>query len=93
MGVLMKTFALALAAALLWSGAASAQDAPALTLSVRPSGYEAGEEARGREERLRKKMEQAEFLLRNICIQCGGGINRPGAYGPVDPVATLGRSH
>jgi hypothetical protein len=37
-------------------------------------------------------MQEADYLLRNICIQCGGGIDRPGAYGPVDPVATLGAS-
>ena len=74
----------------LLGNAAAAQEAPAMQLSVRPSGYDAAEEAKAREERLRKRMEQADFLLRNICIQCGGGINRPGAYGPVDPVATLG---
>ena len=87
----MRVLTLALIAVAL-AGAASAQEAPPMTLSVRPSGYDA-EEARAREERLKKRMEQADYLLRNICIQCGGGINRPGAYGPVDPVATLGKGH
>ncbi|HEV2558973.1 MAG TPA: hypothetical protein VGU45_10130 [Microvirga sp.] len=89
----MKTFALL--SLLLLAAPAAAQEAgaeaPAMTLSVRPSGYDADAESREREERLKKRMERADYLLRNICIQCGGGINRPGAYGPVDPVATLGR--
>jgi len=89
--MMMRVFALVLATGVLAGNAAGAQEKPPMTLNVRPSGYDATEEARAREERLLKRMEQADYLLRNICIHCGGGINRPGAYGPVDPVATLGK--
>ena len=88
----MKTFAVGFALAALLFGAAVAQESPAMTMNVRPSGYEGSDEARARQARLEKRMREAEYLLRNICIHCGGGINRPGAYGPVDPVATLGAS-
>ena len=88
----MKSFALGFALAALLDGAAVAQGTPAMTMNVRPSGYEGSDEARAREARLQKRMQEADYLLRNICIQCGGGIDRPGAYGPVDPVATLGAS-
>ncbi len=87
----MKAPALSLLALLAFGWPAGAQEAPALTLTVKPSGYDADAEARAREERLLKRMERADYLLRNICVRCGGGINRPGAYESVDPVATLGR--
>lgn len=88
----MKTFARGFAIAALLNGAAVAQEPHPISMKVRPSGYEASDEARAREARLEKRMQQADYLLRNICIHCGGGIDRPGAYGPVDPVATLGAS-
>jgi hypothetical protein len=73
-----------------WIGAASAEEAPGLMLTIHPSGVDTlTAEAREREERLRRRMEQADFLFRNICTQCGGGIKAPGAFSPFDPVGTL----
>jgi hypothetical protein len=90
----VRTTALAAALALL-AGAASAQEASApLPIVVSPSGYDrddVGAEARARQERLLKRMEENDYLFRNICIQCGGGVNRPGAYAPFEPIDALGR--
>lgn len=74
------------------TGAASAQEAsPPLPVTVSPSAYEdpAETEARTRQARLLKRMQEAEFLFRNICVQCGGGVDKPGAYAPFDPVQAL----
>jgi len=67
---------------------AAAQEA--LTLTVRPSPEGLSEEARARQARLQRRMEEAEYLFRNICIWCGGGLDRPGAYAPFNPVHAPG---
>jgi hypothetical protein len=79
--------AVALAAAAL-AFPASARDP--LTLTVHPSGVDpVSAEARAREERLRRRMEEADFHLRNICIRCGG-IDRPESAAPFRPIDALG---
>ena len=46
--------------------------------------------ARARQERLLRRMQEADYLFRNICRNCGGSIEGPGAYDPVDPPSRLG---
>jgi hypothetical protein len=88
----------AAAALLACSAGARAQDTSgdsgkALPLTVRPSGYDAdavASEARQRQERLLERMKRDDYLFRNICIQCGGGIRSgPGAYAPFNPIQAL----
>jgi hypothetical protein len=72
--------------------AVAQQPAAPLPLTVRPSGTDPVEaEARARQERLLKRMQENEYLFRNICVQCGGGVNKPGAYAPFHPIDVLGR--
>ena len=61
----------------------------ALTLTVRPSPEGLSDQARARQARLQRRMEEAEYLFRNICIRCGGGLDRPGAYAPFNPADAL----
>ena len=59
-------------------------------LVVKPSGFdERTEEAKTREDRLLRRMEQADYLFRNICIHCGGGVNRVGSNAPFNPIQAL----
>jgi hypothetical protein len=61
-----------------------------LTLTVHPSGVDRlSDEAKARDEQLRRRMEKAEFLLRNICVRCGERANRPGSTAPVNPTDAL----
>ncbi|HEX2137367.1 MAG TPA: hypothetical protein VHG30_15950 [Microvirga sp.] len=60
-----------------------------LTLTVRPSGVEGrSADARTRQALLERRMREADFLFRNICVRCGGR-DRPGADAPFDPVNAL----
>ncbi len=61
----------------------------ALTLTVRPSQHGLSAEARERQARLERRMREAEYLFRNICIHCGGGIDRPGEHAPFNPIEAL----
>jgi hypothetical protein len=71
--------------------AARAQEAQPPLLVVRPSGVDAKtDEARAREDRLYRRMRENEYLFRNICVQCGGGVNRTGANAPFNPIQALG---
>lgn len=77
-------------------GQARAQEAPAeargLHLTVRPSGYEAEEnEALKRQEKLLKRLEQSDHMIRSICINCGDAWKHQ-IYEPFNPYAALGRS-
>jgi hypothetical protein len=62
-----------------------------LPVTVSPSGYEdaVANEARERQERILKRMQEDEYLFRNICVQCGGGVDGPGAYEPFNPIQAL----
>jgi hypothetical protein len=73
-------------------GPVAAQDsaAGALPLTVRPSAYDSpSSDARQRQDRLLKRMQEDEYLFRNICVQCGGGVNKPGANAPFEPADAL----
>jgi hypothetical protein len=68
---------------------ATAQDA--MTLTVRPSGFDdLSPAARARAERLQRRLREADFLFRHICVGCGG-IEGPGANAPFDPIGALDR--
>jgi hypothetical protein len=67
--------------------AAQAQEPIALT--VRPSRFEdEAAEARARQERLERRMRQAEFAFRSICIACGPG-ERFNSSAPFEPLQVL----
>jgi hypothetical protein len=77
------------------SATAAAQTAAQATkppfLVVKPSGFdERTDEARAREDRLLRRMEQNDYLFRNICVHCGGGVNRVGSNAPFNPIQALG---
>ncbi|MBQ0823729.1 hypothetical protein HPT29_019840 [Microvirga terrae] len=80
---------------LLLAGSGFAQEAPdgnALQLTVRPSGYEAeANEATARQERLLRRLEQSDHMIRSICINCGDSWKHQ-IYAPFNPLASLGRS-
>ena len=84
-----------LIAVLFLSGAAGAraENAKPPLLIVHPSGVDdRNEDARAREDRLNRRMQENDYLFRNICVQCGGGINRAGSNAPFNPIKTLSPS-
>ena len=80
--------------ALLLAGPGLAQSEPegkALQLKVRPSGYDAvANEAQARQEKLLKRLEQSNHMMRSICINCGDSWKHQ-IYAPFNPLASLGR--
>jgi len=65
------------------------QEAKGLQLTVRPSGYEAdGGDAQKRQEKLLKRLEQSNHMIRSICINCGDSWKHQ-IYAPFDPYASL----
>ena len=80
---------------LLLAGPSLAQGEPEgkpLQLTVRPSGYEAAaNEATERQQKLLKRLEQSNHMIRSICINCGDAWKHQ-IYAPFNPLASLGRS-
>jgi hypothetical protein len=69
-------------------GAAHAQgEGKAMQLTVRPSGFERND-SKERQERLLKRMEQSDHMIRSICINCGDQWKHQ-IYAPFDPLASL----
>lgn len=65
---------------------------PPLQLTVRPSGYERdASEALERQQRLLRRLEKSNHMIRSICIHCGDEWKHQ-IYAPFDPLASLGRS-
>ena len=83
------------ASLLLLAGPAYAQAAPdgqPLRLTVRPSGYEREtNEALERQQKLLKRLEQSNHMVRSICIDCGDEWKHQ-IYAPFNPLASLGSS-
>lgn len=81
--------------ALFLAGPVLAQSEPegkALQLKVRPSGYDAvANEAQARQEKLLKRLEHSNHMMRSICINCGDSWKHQ-IYAPFNPLASLGRS-
>ncbi len=77
------------------SAPALAQDAgnsKALQLRVRPSGFEPEpSETQQRQERLLKRMEQSDHMVRSICVNCGDSWKHQ-IYAPFNPYASLAPS-
>lgn len=86
------------AAAAATMGPARAQNAPSapasapLVLTVKPSGYDADAEAQARQERLLRRMEQVDYSVRSICVNCGDGWKHQ-TYAPFNPLQSLGSPH
>jgi len=69
-------------------GAALAQEeGKAMQLTVRPSGFERNE-AKERQERLLRRMEQSNHMIRSICMNCGDQWKHQ-IYAPFNPLASL----
>jgi hypothetical protein len=83
------------ASLLLFTGPVFAQDAPGsrpLQLTVRPSGVEPEvNEALERQQKLLKRLERSNHMVRSICINCGDEWKHQ-IYAPFDPYAALGRT-
>lgn len=80
---------------LLLTGPVFAQDAMGsrpLQLTVRPSGVEPEvNEAIERQQKLLRRLEQSNHMVRSICINCGDEWKHQ-IYAPFDPYAVLGRA-
>jgi hypothetical protein len=83
------------ASLLLLTGPALAQAAPEdkpLRLTVRPSGTEPEvNEAVERQQKLLRRLERSNHMVRSICINCGDEWKHQ-IYAPFDPYAALGRA-
>lgn len=93
--ILMRLFLFAVVLASLSASPALAQEAAgskALQLRVRPSGFEPEpSEAQRRQERLLKRMEQSNHMVRSICVNCGDSWKHQ-IYAPFNPYASLAPS-
>lgn len=68
---------------------AAAPDARGLRLTVRPSGYETEQnDAQARQEKLLKRLEQSDHMIRSICVNCGDSWKHQ-LYEPFYPYASL----
>jgi hypothetical protein len=82
-------FAVAIAATLPHPALAQASPAEPLQLTVRPSGYEKEQnEALARQERLLRRLEQSNHMVRSICTHCGDAWKHQ-IYAPFHPLAAL----
>src|SRR3712207_4461611 len=67
------------------------EDRP-LQLTVRPSGIEPEvNESIERQQKLLKRLERSNHMVRSICINCGDAWKHQ-IYAPFDPYAALGRA-
>jgi predicted secreted protein len=89
----MKRTVLAAAAVASLTGTSLAQDAAEpdpVRLVVRPSGYQAeANEAKERQERLLRRLERSNHMVRSICTHCGDEWKHQ-IYAPFNPLASLG---
>lgn len=80
---------------LLLTAPALAQAMPAerpLRLTVRPSGTDTeANEAMERQQKLLRRLERSNHMVRSICINCGDAWQHQ-IYAPFDPYAALGRA-
>ncbi|WP_243372814.1 hypothetical protein [Microvirga solisilvae] len=68
--------------------AQEAQSGQGMRLTVRPSGYDAQNEAQARQEKLLKRLEQSNHMIRSICVNCGDAWKHQ-IYEPFNPYASL----
>jgi hypothetical protein len=75
-----------------WALAEEAVPDKAMQLTVRPSGYGAQRnEALERQQKLLKRLEQSDYMVRSICINCGDAWKHQ-TYAPFNPLSSLGTS-
>jgi len=72
--------------------AQSNSESKPLTLTIRPSRQDTAEDPRARQEKLLKKLEQSDYWVRSICIQCGDAWKHQ-IYAPFNPLDALGRKN
>ncbi len=66
-----------------------ASESKALQLKVRPSGYEKERnDAVERQEKLLRRLERSDHMVRSICINCGDAWKHQ-IYAPFNPLASL----
>jgi hypothetical protein len=89
----MRSLAFAVALAATLPCPALAQTEPVsepLRLTIQPSGYEKEQnEALARQERLLRRLEQSNHMVRSICTHCGDQWKHQ-IYAPFHPLAALG---
>jgi hypothetical protein len=89
----MTRTVLAATALMIFAGTSHAQEVPGsdpLRLVVRPSGYESEtNDAKERQERLLRRLEQSNHMMRSICINCGDAWKHQ-IYAPFNPLDRLG---
>jgi hypothetical protein len=90
-GALRASGALVLAALMSPCAAAAEEAREPLSFTVRPSRAE-NEDARARQERLSRRLDESEFALRSICRSCSPYLDRGTSPLPFQPVETLGGS-
>jgi hypothetical protein len=61
-----------------------------LSFTVRPSRGENPDDARTRQERLSRRLDDSEFALRSICRNCSPYLDRGASPVPFQPLETLG---
>jgi len=72
--------------------AQTAPESRPLQLTVRPSGVDGeANEAVERQQKLLKRLERSNHMVRSICINCGDDWKHQ-IYAPFDPMASLSRS-
>ena len=64
-------------------------DSKPLTLTIRPPAAPA-DDPRARQEKLLKRLENSDYWVRSICIQCGDAWKHQ-LYAPFNPLDALGR--
>ncbi|WP_046863292.1 hypothetical protein [Microvirga massiliensis] len=89
---MQRLAAAALLLLLVASGAWAEQpDNSPLRVRVRAPEIDPGQEARARQERLLRRMQESEYRFRSICLYCGGR-DRWAGTAPFDPAAALAPS-
>jgi hypothetical protein len=79
-----------LAAINLWLGPAVAHESDPLTITVHPYRADAeASEAQQRQERLERRLEEAEFSLRSICRHCSRTLDDAVSPVPFSPLDVL----
>jgi hypothetical protein len=63
-----------------------------LTLIIRPSRQGTAEDPRARQEKLLKRLEQSDYWVRSICVQCGDAWKHQ-IYAPFNPLDALGQKN
>ena len=86
---LIASSALSTLAVLADTPALAQADSKPLTLTIRPPAPVA-DDPRARQEKLLKRLENSDYWVRSICIQCGDRLEAPALYSLQPPRMALG---